>query len=42
MKSRKDVMNGWGIAGTAIGAIVLLGILVNGRDLLRYIKISSM
>jgi hypothetical protein len=41
MKKRKERKNGLGIA-SAIGAIVLIGILVNGRDLLRYIKISSM
>jgi hypothetical protein len=42
MKRRKDVMNGWQIAGVAVSAIILIGILANGKDLLRYIRISSM
>jgi hypothetical protein len=42
MKRKKDDMNLWEIAVATIGTIVLIGILVNGKDLLRYIKISSM
>lgn len=35
-------MNGWEIAGVVVGAIVLIGVLTNAKDLLRYLKISSM
>jgi hypothetical protein len=35
-------MNGYEIAGVVVGVIVLVGVLVNGKDLLRYLKISSM
>lgn len=35
-------MNGRKIAGTAIGAILLIGIISNFRDIVRYIKISTM
>ncbi len=41
MKRRND-MNGLEIAGVVIGAIVLVGVLVNAKDLFRYLKISSM
>jgi hypothetical protein len=35
-------MNGWEIAGIVVGAVVLLMVLINIKDLFRYIKISSM
>ena len=33
---------GWGVAGWVIAAVVLAGIAANAKDVLRYIKISSM
>jgi hypothetical protein len=41
-RKRRDDMNGWEIAGVVVGAIVLIGVLTNAKDLLRYLKISSM
>jgi hypothetical protein len=35
-------MNGWEIAGIVIGVIIVLFLLMNAKDLYRYIKISSM
>jgi hypothetical protein len=35
-------MNGWEIAGIVIGVIFVLLLLMNAKDLYRYIKISSM
>jgi len=35
-------MNGWEITGIVIGVLILLGIVVNFKDLVRYFKISSM
>jgi hypothetical protein len=35
-------MNGFGIAGVVIGAIVAVGLVFNARDLIRYLRISSM
>ena len=35
-------MKVWEIAGAAIVAVVVIGILSNMKDLLRYLKISSM
>jgi hypothetical protein len=35
-------MNGWEIAGLVIVAIILLEILINIKDIFRYVKISSM
>jgi hypothetical protein len=35
-------MKAWGISGITIGAVFVLLLLMNGRDLYRYIKISSM
>ena len=35
-------MNGWEIAGIVIAVIVVLFLLMNPKDLYRYIKISSM
>jgi len=35
-------MNGRGIAALMIGAVVLVGVLVNARDVARYIRISTM
>jgi hypothetical protein len=35
-------MNGWEIAGIVIGVIIVLLLLMNAKDLYRYIKISSM
>jgi hypothetical protein len=35
-------MNGWEIAGVVILAIIVLELLINIKDLFRYIKISSM
>jgi hypothetical protein len=39
---RRDEMNGWEIAGAVVGALVLIGVVVNLKDLLRYLRISSM
>ncbi|HEX4506909.1 MAG TPA: hypothetical protein VH722_14355 [Alphaproteobacteria bacterium] len=39
---RSEDMNGWEIAGAVIGAVVVIGVLVNLKDLFRYLKISSM
>ena len=35
-------MSGWGIAGIVIGLIIVLLLLMNAKDLYRYVKISSM
>jgi hypothetical protein len=35
-------MNGWGIVGVVVLAIVVLGVLANARDIARYLKIRSM
>lgn len=35
-------MNGWQIAGIVIGVIIVLLVLMNARDLYRYMKINSM
>ncbi len=35
-------MSGWSITGIVIGVIVLGLLLMNGKDLWRYIKISMM
>lgn len=35
-------MNGWGIAGIVVGALVLIAFLFNLKDLVRYIKISRL
>jgi hypothetical protein len=35
-------MNGWGIAGIVIALIIVLLLLINARDIFRYLKISSM
>lgn len=35
-------MNGWIIAGIVIAVVVVLLLLMNGKDLYRYIKISNM
>ncbi len=35
-------MNGWGVFGVVVLAIIVLGVLVNARDLARYFKIRSM
>ena len=39
---RRSDMNGLEIAGVVVGAIIVVGLLVNAKDLLRYFKISSM
>jgi hypothetical protein len=35
-------MNGWEIAGIVIAVIAVLFLLMNAKDLYRYIKISNM
>jgi hypothetical protein len=35
-------MNGWEIAGIVVGVIIILFLLLNAKDLFRYIKISNM
>lgn len=35
-------MNGWQIAGIVIGGVVLFEVLLNARDIARYLKIRSM
>jgi hypothetical protein len=35
-------MNGWEIAGVVVGAVLVIGVLANIKDLFRYLKISSM
>jgi hypothetical protein len=35
-------MSGWEIAGIVIGLIIVLLLLMNAKDLYRYVKISSM
>jgi hypothetical protein len=35
-------MNGWEIAGIVVGVIIVLFLLMNAKDLYRYIKINSM
>ncbi len=39
---RSEYMNGWEIAGLVVGTIVVIGVLVNIKDLFRYFRISSM
>ncbi len=40
--NEKSASTGWRIAGATIGVLVLIGIAANLKDVLRYIKISSM
>lgn len=35
-------LGGWNIAGIVVGALVALLIAVNAKDLVRYVKISTM
>jgi hypothetical protein len=35
-------MNGRSIAGVALGAIVVLMVLISGKDIARYIRLSTM
>jgi hypothetical protein len=35
-------MSGWAIFGTVVAVIVVLGLLMNAKDLYRYIKIRNM
>lgn len=35
-------LNGWEIAGIVIAVIIILFLLMNAKDLYRYLKISSM
>jgi hypothetical protein len=35
-------MNGLQITGVVIGVIVVVGVLANAKDLMRYLRISSM
>jgi hypothetical protein len=35
-------MNGWEIAGIVIAAIIVLLLLMNAKDIYRYVRISSM
>jgi Family of unknown function (DUF6893) len=35
-------MNGWGIAGLVVLAVIVLGVLVNAHDIARYLRIRSM
>jgi hypothetical protein len=35
-------MNGWGVFGVVVLAVIVLGVLVNARDIARYFKIRSM
>lgn len=35
-------MNGWEIAGIVILALIVLAVLINMKDLVRYIKIRNM
>jgi hypothetical protein len=35
-------MNGWEISGVVIAAVIVLLLLMNGKDLYRYVKISNM
>lgn len=39
---RRNVMNGWTITGALIGAVVAIGLALNGKDLIRYLRITSM
>jgi hypothetical protein len=41
-RSRRLIMNGWQIFGWVVLAIVVLLVLLNIKDLLRYIRIRSM
>jgi len=35
-------MNGWQIAGLVVLVLIVLGVLVNARDIARYLRIRSM
>ena len=35
-------LNGWQIAGIVVLALIVLGLLLNMKDIVRYIKIRSM
>lgn len=35
-------MNGWEIFGVVVLALIVLGVLVNLKDIIRYLKIRSM
>ena len=39
---RRNIMNGWAITGALLGAVVAIGLVINGRDLIRYLRINSM
>jgi hypothetical protein len=38
----RNVMSGWEIAGIVLGLIILGLLIMNAKDLYRYIKISNM
>jgi hypothetical protein len=38
----RNVMSGWEITGIVLGIIILLLLVMNAKDLWRYIKISNM
>lgn len=38
----RNVMSGWEITGIVLGIIVLILLVMNAKDLWRYIKISNM
>ncbi|WP_170162485.1 hypothetical protein [Methylocystis hirsuta] len=38
----RNVMSGWEITGIILGIIILILLVINAKDLWRYIKISNM